>query len=86
MAEVWRRSAFTAYADIFPADAPEPTLESMIEQLEPADSLVAVDDTRIVGLVHPHDGWLTHLYVDPTHWGRGIGARLHDAALDQLRA
>jgi GNAT superfamily N-acetyltransferase len=26
------------------------------------------------------------LYVDPRYWGRGIGRRLHDAALDRLRS
>jgi GNAT superfamily N-acetyltransferase len=28
---------------------------------------------------------LLRLYVDPGHWGRGIGRRLHDVALDHLR-
>lgn len=31
-------------------------------------------------------GHLQALYVDPGHWGRGIGRALHDAALDHLRA
>jgi GNAT superfamily N-acetyltransferase len=29
--------------------------------------------------------YLHGLYVDPGHWGRGIGRRLHDAGLDHLR-
>ncbi|HEX6416866.1 MAG TPA: GNAT family N-acetyltransferase [Acidimicrobiales bacterium] len=29
---------------------------------------------------------LLRLYVDPGHWGRGIGRRLHDTALEHLRA
>jgi GNAT superfamily N-acetyltransferase len=29
--------------------------------------------------------YLHGLYVDPGHWGSGIGRRLHDAALDHLR-
>jgi GNAT superfamily N-acetyltransferase len=29
---------------------------------------------------------LLRLYVDPGHWGRGIGRRLHDTALAHLRA
>jgi GNAT superfamily N-acetyltransferase len=28
---------------------------------------------------------LLRLYVDPGHWGRGIGRRLHDVALAHLR-
>jgi GNAT superfamily N-acetyltransferase len=30
-------------------------------------------------------GHLRGLYVDPGHWGRGIGQALHDAALDHFR-
>lgn len=29
-------------------------------------------------------GELYSLYVDPEHWGRGLGTRLHDAALEHL--
>jgi GNAT superfamily N-acetyltransferase len=32
----------------------------------------------------PTTGDLYTLYLDPDHWGRGIGAPLHAAALDQL--
>jgi GNAT superfamily N-acetyltransferase len=30
-------------------------------------------------------GHLRALYVDPAHWGRGIGKRLHDTAVEYLR-
>jgi GNAT superfamily N-acetyltransferase len=33
----------------------------------------------------PRAGHLHRLYVDPDHWGGGIGRHLHDAALDHLR-
>ena len=69
-----------------PGDAPKPTLDSLIEALGDAPGFVAVNAGEIVGLVQTVDGWLTHLYVDPPHWKRGIGAQLHDAALDRLRA
>lgn len=86
MAAVWLRAALTAYADIFPSEAPKPTHDSLVDTLRGKQCLVAVDDDVVVGLVEASDGWLSHLYVDPPHWGRGIGGRLHDAALDQLRA
>ena len=57
---------------------------------------VALDsgpDRRVVGTVaavpDPDEsvrGHLQALYVDPGHWGRGIGRALHDVALDHLRA
>jgi len=31
-----------------------------------------------------HVGELYSLYVDPEHWRRGLGTRLHDAALEHL--
>ena len=86
MASVWLSSALTAYADIFPPDAPKPTHASLCESLRGGRSLVAVADEDIVGLVQADDGWLSHLYVDPTHWGKGAGSALHDAALELLRA
>jgi GNAT superfamily N-acetyltransferase len=29
-------------------------------------------------------GWLRHLAVRPSHWGEGLGRRLHDACMDAL--
>jgi GNAT superfamily N-acetyltransferase len=50
-------------------------------------------DQTVVGTVaavpdveDSYRGYLHGLYVDPGHWGRGIGRRLHDTALDHLRA
>jgi ribosomal protein S18 acetylase RimI-like enzyme len=51
--------------------------------------LVATDETdRVVGYtaVHPENGELFLLFVDPTHAGRGIGRMLLGAAHDALRA
>jgi ribosomal protein S18 acetylase RimI-like enzyme len=51
--------------------------------------LVATDETdRVVGYtaVHPENGELFLLFVDPTHAGRGIGRMLLGAAYDALRA
>ena len=86
MAAVWLSSALTAYADIFPADAPKPTHEQLQTNLTGARCFVAIDDGDMVGIVQAESGWLKHLYVAPSHWQRGIGAALHDAALDALRA
>lgn len=34
----------------------------------------------------PYTAHVRRLYVDPDYWGCGIGRRLHDGALDHLRA
>lgn len=60
--------------------------------------VVATDARRVVGFAAvgpplvPTDradstlGDLYALYLDPDHWGQGIGTPLHDAALDRLVA
>lgn len=51
--------------------------------------LVAVDPTHtVLGFcaVHPGDGEMYLLFVDPAHGGRGIGRALLDAGHDALRA
>jgi ribosomal protein S18 acetylase RimI-like enzyme len=51
--------------------------------------LVATDPADdVVGYtaVHPEDGELFLLFVDPAHAGRGVGRMLLDAAHDALRA
>ncbi len=81
MAAVWLRSALTAYASIFPEAAPKPTHASLVDALADTPGFVAEVDGRVAGLVQVDDGWLSHLYVDPDHWGAGIGSRLHDVAV-----
>jgi GNAT superfamily N-acetyltransferase len=53
---------------------------------------LASPDQTVVGTVgaipDPDEGsraQIVRLYVDPGHWGRGIGRRLHDEALGHLR-
>lgn len=86
MAGVWLRSALTAYAGIFPPDAPKPTHAELRAVLDGKRCYVAVDSGDVVGVVEATDGWLKHLYVCPSRWRHGTGTALHDAALDALRA
>jgi GNAT superfamily N-acetyltransferase len=61
-----------------------------------ASALVAEDEEGIygwatVGRSRDPDGGeavgeLWGLYLAPSHWGRGLGRELHDAALDELQA
>lgn len=41
-----------------------------------------VVDAGVVGFALVRDGWLRHLYVDPTHQGRGVGSVLLACAVD----
>jgi ribosomal protein S18 acetylase RimI-like enzyme len=101
LAELHRRTALHAYAHIFPPEAPKPTLESLVEdwqhRLHRADPrqacAIAEHDTNPVGVIvagtdprNPSRGQLSRLYVDPSFWGRGIGTRLYERAIEHLRA
>jgi len=100
LAAVHRAAALSGYAHIFPPDAPPPTWEEDLARWEHwlgpdwdrgRRAHVAVVARRVVGVVlsgpdpeEPGVGHLARLYVDPSWWGRGVGTRLHAAALDHL--
>lgn len=44
---------------------------------------VADEDDTVVGLLVLENEWIDHLYVDPSHTGRGIGTRLIEVARAQ---
>jgi ribosomal protein S18 acetylase RimI-like enzyme len=61
----------------------------VVDHAPPNVLLVATDEAdRVVGYtaVHPGDGEMFLLFVDPAHAGRGIGRTLLSAAHDALRA
>jgi len=95
------RSARDGYSHIFPADAPFPSDEEIAARWRPAlageasaTAFVAEshDDVVVGGViadlapVERGFGHLQHLYVDPSAWGRGAGAALHDAVLGSCRS
>jgi GNAT superfamily N-acetyltransferase len=57
----------------------------MLLQLAPAGSFAAVADARIIGTAIGIDfgafGWIAMMLVDPAWRGRGVGARLLEAAM-----
>jgi len=46
--------------------------------------LMAREAGRAIGFIACHDEWLNHLYIVPSRWRRGIGARLLAAARADL--
>jgi ribosomal protein S18 acetylase RimI-like enzyme len=70
-----------------PMFAPEDWDELVADHAPPNVLLVATVAGRVVGYtaVHPEDGEMYLLFVDPAHAGRGIGRLLLSAAHDALR-
>jgi ribosomal protein S18 acetylase RimI-like enzyme len=84
------RAGWTFLGEIVdkPMFAPADWDELVAAHAPPNVLLVATDDDRVIGYtaVHPEDGEMFLLFVDPAHAGRGIGSTLLDAAHDALRA
>jgi GNAT superfamily N-acetyltransferase len=97
LAEVHLATVLTAYAGIFPTDAPAPTRRELVADWQAAfddpslRAFLAEEDSGVVGTVAvraDHDfagrGQLRRLHVLPELWGRGVGSALYDAALVAL--
>jgi ribosomal protein S18 acetylase RimI-like enzyme len=100
LAVVHRAAAHTAYAHIFPPDAAPPSYEEDVAKwahwLGPdwddgRRAYVAETARGTVGVVlagpdpdDPRVGHVARLYVDPEHWGRGIGTLLYSTAVRDL--
>ena len=48
-------------------------------------ALVAEDGRELLGFAVLRPGWLERLYTHPNAWGRGVGSRLHDEAVELIR-
>jgi GNAT superfamily N-acetyltransferase len=101
LAALHLRTALFAYASIFPPDAPRPNLDRLALDWEQrlrglhapnVCCFLAVVGDHIAAVVmagadpdHLEIGHITRFYVDPPHWGRGIGSLLYEAAISHLR-
>jgi len=79
----WAYSDFVAYDDMPVA---EERLERWRGNVAQGRLRVFDQDGTVVGYASVDGDQLTSLYVDPAAQGAGVGARLHDDALEQLRA
>jgi ribosomal protein S18 acetylase RimI-like enzyme len=84
--EGWTYLGELAEKPMFP---PEEWDQVVADHATPNVLLVATDEAgRVIGFtaVHPEDGEMYLLFVDPAQAGRGVGRMLLDAAHDALRA
>ncbi|HJV29196.1 MAG TPA: GNAT family N-acetyltransferase [Gaiellaceae bacterium] len=91
LARLQEESAVAGFSNVFPPGRyPFPrqvVLESWRELLVRDDvvALVAEDEGELLGLAVARLDWLERLYTHPSAWGRGVGSRLHDDALELVR-
>ena len=89
---IQREAAVAAFAHVFPPDRypfPDDAVQANWESAL-ADAAMEVyvveHDGEVVASVSVGGGFLCTLYVLPAQQGSGLGARLHDHALERLRA
>ena len=93
VARVQVRTWQAAYAGLLPSDGlSRMSVDRAAEQWRAHPPLVAEQDGEIMGFVSmgasrddDADGELYAIYVDPEHWGTGVGRKLIHAAETQLR-
>lgn len=89
--EIQRAASLTAHRGIFPPEEfpfPEQQVAAQCWRAltdRAYQVLVAVGDDGPVGFAAVHGDRVDALYVHPSHWRRGYGGRLLDAAVDLLR-
>ena len=57
-----------------------------VEDLKTSRKFVACDDEKVVGFVGVDDKYLAWLYIDPSHYGRGIGRELLKIGIHEIGA
>lgn len=88
---VQRAAALAAYGHVFPQDQypfPDQQVAELVWRMLTGHAekmLVAVGDEGPVGYISRQDERISHLYVAPMHWRRGVGSRLLAAAVDSIR-
>jgi GNAT superfamily N-acetyltransferase len=89
---IQRDACVVAFAHIFPPERYSFPDEDVLANwqaalLEPETEVYVAEDEGVpVGSVGLGNGFLSTLYVVPSHQGTGIGSALHDLALDRLGA
>src|SRR6266542_2872423 len=90
LTELQRAACLAAYGHIFPPDLYPFPIEATKEHWR--QTLVADEETVLVaeqeglpaGVIAYRSDYFHSLFVAPEEWGKGIGGRLHDAAVADL--
>ena len=57
-----------------------------VEELKTSRKFVACDEEKVVGFVGVDDKYLGWLYIDPDHYGKGIGRELLKIGIHEIGA
>lgn len=92
LAGIQRDASLAALGHIFPPEYPFPLDEVRQRWRDALDDPVATvlvaeeEEGSAVGVAMSRPTWLDGLYVLPAWWGSGVARRLHDEALELVRA
>ncbi len=87
VADVWLRAFDVALPTVRRAHPDDDVRRWIRDVLLPRhDAWVATADDAVIGVLALSDGWLDQLYLAPSWWGRGVGARLVGLAKERQSA
>ena len=85
LAAIQEEASLAALAHVYPPERYPFPREAVLERWRDYAGTVLVDE-RGRGFAAVAGEWLDALYVRPEAWGTGVAARLHDRAVEELRA
>ena len=92
LAAIQRDASLAALGHIFPPERYPYPIDDVRQRwrealIDPrATVLVDEEERTAAGVAMTRPEWLDGLYVLPTWWGSGVAQRLHDEALERVRA
>lgn len=85
LAAIQEEASLAGLAHIYPPELYPFPREAIVERWRAAAETVLLDEQEL-GFAAVAPPWLDALYVRPEAWGSGVAARLHDRAVEALRA
>ena len=85
LTEIQEEASLGGLGHIFPADLYPFPRAAVLERWRTATDTIFADSDGL-GFVAVAPPWLDALYVRPAAWGTGVADRLHELAVDALRA